>query len=437
MVADPVQKALDTFNVSLFKSKFDSEEWTTEQQRLQQDESSPFHSSKTFAELGLSDEVLETLQELELLHPTKIQQFALEKVQESTHVICGSHGGSGKSLALVLAALQSIDRESQKPQVFITACNFEVISLLYGIASMFTEKCGFSLELCTNKPFSSQIVIGHPVALIENCQEPIDGSVHLFVDDAAIALQLDIKESEDSDAVVPAISKLKQTLSESVRIFYFGSTFSQDVRKRIISISPSFTHSSVDDKDQLGQNYLVCSVNSADRSSRNNKAIQLSAAFASHTQVLIFADTSVHSGPCKYIRRKLETDHQLAVGLLSHEFSIRRRERVLADIQSGNFQVILASPAMACGIDFLDVGCVIILDPPFKTLARDAEEETFDVDFEGWVMRATRTGRAGRYGLVVNCTHDSHSQKAVIDVAKRLNRIIPFVEPEQIIQLLE
>lgn len=61
---------------------------------------------ENFEELGLSEEVMGALKELNIEVPTEIQCIGIPAVMERKSVVLGSHTGSGKTLAYLLPVVQ-------------------------------------------------------------------------------------------------------------------------------------------------------------------------------------------------------------------------------------------------------------------------------------------------------------------------------------------
>lgn len=63
---------------------------------------------ESFEELGLSEELLGAVKELDIKVPTEIQCIGIPAVLEGKSVVLGSHTGSGKTLAYMLPLVQVI-----------------------------------------------------------------------------------------------------------------------------------------------------------------------------------------------------------------------------------------------------------------------------------------------------------------------------------------
>lgn len=91
----------------------------------------------------------------------------------------------------------------------------------------------------------------------------------------------------------------------------------------------------------------------------------------------------------------------------------RQRDDALEGLKSGRFKVLVATDVAARGLDIKGVGLVVNYDPANNT--------------EDYVHRIGRTARAGAKGYAVTfMTHaDAGKARAIIDVMKRTDQIIP------------
>ena len=73
----------------------------------------------SFSELGLSDGLLQTLEELGYAEPTPIQAQAIPEVLGGHDVIGQAQTGSGKTAAFGLPMLEYIDPENEETQAIV------------------------------------------------------------------------------------------------------------------------------------------------------------------------------------------------------------------------------------------------------------------------------------------------------------------------------
>lgn len=62
--------------------------------------------AERFEELGLSEELMGAVREMNIEVPTEIQSIGIPAVLEGKSVVLGSHTGSGKTLAYLLPLVQ-------------------------------------------------------------------------------------------------------------------------------------------------------------------------------------------------------------------------------------------------------------------------------------------------------------------------------------------
>ncbi|KAK3279289.1 hypothetical protein CYMTET_12818 [Cymbomonas tetramitiformis] len=72
------------------------------------DEAAETSSLPTFEEIGLSDELLAAVNDLELTNPTEIQALGIPEVLQGGDILLGSQTGSGKTLAYLLPVIQQL-----------------------------------------------------------------------------------------------------------------------------------------------------------------------------------------------------------------------------------------------------------------------------------------------------------------------------------------
>ena len=77
-------------------------------------------SRKTFADLGLEDQILEGLSLLNFEHPTEIQEKSIPILLSGTEdLVAVAQTGTGKTAAFSLPIIQQIDVSNHSPQAII------------------------------------------------------------------------------------------------------------------------------------------------------------------------------------------------------------------------------------------------------------------------------------------------------------------------------
>ena len=196
----------------------------------------------TFAELGISPEILEAIDVLGFEEPSPIQQQAIPPALDGKDVVGLSHTGSGKTRAFTIPALERIDPGLQELQVLCLAPTRELavqISREVDKLSIFLEGvkavpvyggASFGPQLAALRrgvPFA----VGTPgrvMDLIEQGELRTDKISMLILDEADE--MLDMGFSEEIDRIVASLPQQRQTL-------FFSATMSPAIRALLGQIS--------------------------------------------------------------------------------------------------------------------------------------------------------------------------------------------------------
>jgi ATP-dependent RNA helicase DeaD len=94
----------------------------------------------SFAELGLTDDLLKALQDLEFVEPTPIQAEAIPKLLPVDNDFLGlAQTGTGKTGAFGLPMLQAIDPSLRKPQGIVICPTRELCMQIAGDMQQFSK----------------------------------------------------------------------------------------------------------------------------------------------------------------------------------------------------------------------------------------------------------------------------------------------------------
>ncbi|KAG8364669.1 hypothetical protein BUALT_Bualt18G0022500 [Buddleja alternifolia] len=135
-----------------------------------------FFSRKSFKELGCSDNVIESLRNLQFVRPSHIQGMAFAPVTAGKSCIMADQSGSGKTLAYLIPLVQRLRQEeleglskpaSQNPRVIILVPTAELASQVLSICRSLS-KVGI--------PFRSMVATGgfRQKTQLENLRQEID-----------------------------------------------------------------------------------------------------------------------------------------------------------------------------------------------------------------------------------------------------------------------
>ena len=342
----------------------------------------------TFADLGLSQKVLNAVTDAGYTIPTPIQAGAIPHALQRRD-ICGiAQTGTGKTASFVLPMLTLLEKgraRARMPRTLIleptrelaaqVAENFEKygknhklnVALLIGGVSF--EEQDRKLER------GADVLICTPGRLLDHCERGkllMTGVEILVIDEADCMLDM---------GFIPDIERIAKMIPFTRQTLFFSATMPPEIQKladrflqnpeRVEVAKPSSTAKTVTQR-------LVAA---------HNKDYEKRAALRDLIKVqddlknaIIFCNRKKDVAD---LFRSLER-HGFSVGALHGDMDQRSRMTMLANFKDGNIKLLVASDVAARGLDIPDVSHVFNFDVPIHS--------------EDYVHRIGRTGRAGRSG---------------------------------------
>jgi len=343
-------------------------------------------NKKTFAELGVSPEILKAISDLGFEEPSPIQASAIPVLLEGHDVVGQSQTGSGKTAAFAIPAIELCQAADRSVQVLIlcptrelaTQVADEVHKLtahkrgihavpIYGGASY--ERQFFELKK------GVQIVIGTPGRLMDHMDRgTLDlSNVKMVILDEADRM-LDMGFREDIEKILRSTPTERQTV-------FFSATVSKQIRDLIERHSNSPKSVKIEQRELTVPTVEQWYYEVPQR--MKFEALLRLVDFHGFKLGIIFCNT----------QRMVD---ELADDLIAQGFSADRlhggiaqaqRTRVMNKFKKAEFEFLVATDVAARGIDVDELELVVNYDLPY--------------DAEDYVHRIGRTGRAGRKGMAV------------------------------------
>ena len=343
-------------------------------------------NKKTFAELGVSPEILKAISDLGFEEPSPIQAAAIPVLLEGHDVVGQSQTGSGKTAAFAIPAIELCQAADRSVQVLIlcptrelaTQVADEVHKLtahkrgihavpIYGGASY--ERQFFELKKGVH------IVIGTPGRLMDHMDRgTLDlSNVKMVILDEADRM-LDMGFREDIEKILRATPTGRQTV-------FFSATVSKQIRDLIERHSNSPKSVKIEQRELTVPTVEQWYYEAPQR--MKFEALLRLVDFHGFKLGIIFCNT----------QRMVD---ELADDLIAQGFSADRlhggiaqaqRTRVMNKFKKAEFEFLVATDVAARGIDVDELELVVNYDLPY--------------DAEDYVHRIGRTGRAGRKGMAV------------------------------------
>jgi ATP-dependent RNA helicase DeaD len=366
----------------------------------------------TFAELGLSESLLEALQHLGYENPTPIQEQAIPALLEGSDVIGQAQTGTGKTAAFGLPLLQYVDPEINEVQALVLTPTRELCIQVTQALRAYGERKGIEIvavfggapirDQQTRLRAGGQVVVGTVGRVMDlmNRHSLVLSDARFVVLDEADEM-LDLGFFEDVETILARCPSGRQTA-------LFSATMPPPIKKLAekgmydpIVIKVKAATLTIDTIEQFY-------VEVTDR----EKADALARVLKSERpdQAIIFVRTKIGADR---LQRSLN-DKGVRVKALHGDMSQGSRDGVMISFKDGRERLLVATDIAARGLDISGVSHVINYDLPNSP----------DI----YVHRIGRTGRVGRSGRAITLVTPKQSRD-LDAIRKHANTdIVPWSE---------
>ncbi|MBA2468253.1 MAG: DEAD/DEAH box helicase [Chloroflexia bacterium] len=339
----------------------------------------------TFADLGLSGPLLESITSVGYEIPTPIQERTIPALLTGQDVIAQAQTGSGKTAAFGLPIIETIESRRGGVQALILCPTRELaIQVSEALHKYGRHKRVETLPIYGGQPYERQlrglqrgveIVVGTPGRVMDHMRR---GTLHLdnlkfFVLDEADEM-LDMGFIDDIEWILQQVPGERQT-----------ALFSATMPPRIAELARKY----MKDPQRIqirGKEMTVAETNQVYYEIPRQRKVD------ALTRIL---DAEVPSPGIIFCRTKHGVD-ELGESLMARGFAVEtlhgdlsqvQRDRVMRRFRAGQADILIATDVAARGLDIDNVSHVINFDIPESV--------------ETYVHRIGRTGRAGKTGTAI------------------------------------
>ncbi|MBL4830392.1 MAG: DEAD/DEAH box helicase [Aliivibrio sp.] len=370
-----------------------------------------------FSQLGLSDPILNAINDLGYTVPTPIQEQAIPTVLTGKNLIAAAQTGTGKTASFVLPILQLLDdgyqaRAKRVRALILTPTRELAVQVEENIAQYSKYLSLTSLAMYGGVDYKPQkqkliegvdILVATPGRLLDMYTQR---AIHF---DEIEILVLDEADRMLDMGFIEDINKILERLPLDRQNLLFSATLSSQVRalaKTAISHPVEISIAS-DTSAQPKIDQWLITVDKDKKSALLSHLIQEN----QWDQALIFIETK--HGAAKLVTQ-LEKRGITAEAIHSGR-SQDARAKVLGDFKAGRLKLLIATGIAARGIDIDDLTRVVNYDLPFPA--------------EDYVHRIGRTGRAGTSGEAISFV-SKDDFKNLCAIESRLGHLITRKEIE-------
>ncbi len=343
----------------------------------------------SFAQLGLSDPILNAISDLDYAQPTEIQAKAIPLVLKGEDLIASAQTGTGKTASFVLPILHQLNNDevvrARSIRALILVPTRELAKQVESSIQAYSQKLelsslaiygGTSVE--SDKQALAQgidILVATPGRLLDMAYQRA-----VFFDDLAF-LVLDEADKMLDMGFIEDIHNIIDRLPASRQSLLFSATLDGKVRHLADAVYPDAVEVKVAPKGQTPNiEQWMIAVDKDTKSSLLSHLIKEN----DWDQALIFVEKK-HSA-AKLVeqlgKRGIEAD-SIHAGR-----SQAQRERVWNDFKTAQLKFLVATGVAARGLDMPNLSRVVNYDLPYP-----AEE---------YIHRIGRTGRAGQSGEAIS-----------------------------------
>src|SRR5690242_262664 len=368
----------------------------------------------SFADLGLSSEVLQAVADAGYTTPTPIQQQAIPVVLMGRDVLGCAQTGTGKTAGFTLPMIDILSAgraKARMPRSLIIEPTRELATQVANSFELYGKYQKLSMALLIGgESFADQerkldrgvdVLIATPGRLIDLFERGkiLLSDVKVLVIDEADRM-LDMGFIPDVERIVSLLPKLRQTL-------FFSATMPPEIRRLADKFLQNPKEITVSPPASAGTNIVqgLAVVPEEDKREALRRLIKQQ----DIKNAIVFCNRKRDVATLHTSLKK----HGFNAGALHGDMSQPARMETLDRFKQGEIQILVASDVAARGLDIVDMSHVFNFDVPFSP--------------EDYVHRIGRTGRAGRTGH--SFTLASPSDGGLIEaIEKLIGTTIPRID---------
>lgn len=343
--------------------------------------------SKTFADLGVRNHLVDALAERGITHPFPIQIETLPDTLAGRDVLGRGKTGSGKTLAFsipLVSRLSDADRRPSRPSGLVLAPTRELATQITATLEPLAAACGLRITTIFGGVSQSRQVaaLKSGVDIVVACP----GRLEDLMKQRLISLEaVEITVIDEADHMadlgfLPGVTRILAATPNGGQRLLFSATLDNGVDKLVKRFLRNEVLHSVDEANSPVSEMTHHVFHVANAEAKKEVVHRL----ASGTGRRILFMRTKHQA--RKLARQLTESGVPSVDLHGN-LSQPARERNLAAFASGGARVLVATDIAARGVHVDEVELVVHIDPP--------------AEHKSYLHRSGRTARAGSAGDVV------------------------------------
>ena len=375
-----------------------------------------------FSDLGISAEILKSVEEMGYTQPSPIQLQAIPFVLEGRDVIGQAQTGTGKTAAFAIPIIDLVDPDFNKPQAIILCPTRELAVQVEGeiqkLAKHFRKIN--SVAIYGGESIDRQIrVLRKGVQIVVGTPGRVQDHINrgtLKLQDVGIIVLDEADEMLDMGFRDDIENILKEMPDERQTVF-----FSATMAKPIMDLTKKYQTDPAIVKIAKKE-LTVANIEQVYYEVKSNMKMDLMARLINvhHFELsVVFCNTKRMTDEA--------TENLISRGIaaeaLHGDLSQAQRDKVMNKFRKGHCKVLVATDVAARGIDVDNVEAVFNFDLP--------------LDEEYYVHRIGRTGRAGKSGMAISLVTGRRDSYKLRDLERYTKATITKMDPPSVAELLE
>ncbi len=343
-------------------------------------------TASSFAELGLSPEILEAIQTKGFTKPSPIQAGVIPLLLHGKKDIIGqAQTGTGKTAAFALPLLERLDVTKHETQAIVLAPTRELavqvakeiqsfgvknsptVTVVYGGNPMYTEISALKK--------SPTIVVGTPGRMqhhIRNGNLKLDTIRYFVLDEADEMLNFGFREE---------IEEILAMTPPKRRVLLFSATMPRSIMNIVHKYMGDYDTVKISPQEMTNENIdqLYYCVRNPDKFEALCRIMEGEETF----YAIVFCRTKMNAD---VVANQLAVKH-LRAEAIHGDIDQSQRTKILSRFKEGKTNILVATDVAARGIDITDLNFVVNYSLP----------ESYEI----YTHRIGRTGRAGNKGTAI------------------------------------
>jgi ATP-dependent RNA helicase DeaD/ATP-dependent RNA helicase RhlE len=359
----------------------------------------------SFADLGVTQAIVERMQKRGIIHPFPIQAEAIPDALDGRDILGKAKTGSGKTLAFGIPLVQRLRRDVKGTQALVLLPTRELCAQvkdeLQALAprkiKVLAAYGGAGLRRHIEEARHADIIAATPGRLIDLLERKAAdlSKVHMLVFDEADRMA--------DMGFLPQVTTILRYVPRERQTMLFSATLDSQIMGLISQTQDPLRYEVSDRQPTVeGLEHHLFEVHQMDKTD-----VLVALLKGPHGLTLVFTRTK---RACSRLAKAL-SDNGVKAEAIHGDRTQAERERSLHRFEHGDVDVLVATDVAARGLDIEGVTLVVNYDLP--------------EDHKAYVHRVGRTARAGKTGVAV--TLATWEQRADVERMARRLRLTPHI----------